>query len=993
MNKWKFYNFSFDDIRKLSSIELSLILNKDEIALLKVLNINAVDILKNTKINENNSLYNLENKIISIKNKIYLFLKEKNNNLVLIRNNLLNNRNFFDSKLNDFDLAFILLISDISKKIIEFDSPYLKIIQEINPLFNFNYFSIFIFPDNFFNDLKINLTDIRFQKNKILNSQIKNNKTKRKVLDYFETIKIFFKNNEKSFFDDFNFSNIIFNNFNEEYVKIIKKIFIDSYLISVIDNDKYIINFNVNNIFMVNKFNFLSDLFKTNNYYLGILKKVLLGEKKENILKEYKLSYNDLKNLFSFFINLKFDFLESKFFDFFTDKFIDFHSFNKITNLSFLSFQYILKKTKYTAQKAKLNIVNEQEFYNYINNKKIDKFLNLSRNNISIIDLIEENIVNNKTKSIILKRLKGQTLEQIGFEFNITRERVRQIIEKSFKNIEYVKEMEYLDLISKYNISFDVFKELTNLSIESYNFLLIIDKNPLRNKKSELDFIANCYVPDNVKNVVHKNNNVIQVNNEIIKNKRLTILEKIIRDSNSTIKWNIVEKEFYDNYYGIYISEKIDRGFKNRLSDSYNILATTNFKYRYYEIDSIDEQTKKQLLDIIYSLQPGCYSTEYIFVSNATLMDEINIFNKYELHNLLKKLFNLDENLTFTRMPHFLFKYKDKMTFYNDILKQLSPIKINDFVEYMVINFGYDKLSFRANIVNELKSHYSNGVFSLKVDEIEESKLNLIKNIICENDILSMDEMIDIFNKLCIDLIYLNSFNLKKINYNMFSKYCCRNDISIEMLLNKIIEEKGEYNEELFKYTNRYGYDLLYDKLLNYDCILVNKSRILTIESFSKITNINKNDIFYLLDNIEAQMNDYDFFSIENIKRKIKSPLLGGVLEDRELTKLITKDKRFEANYSQDFTLIKFSKNNLSMQEFFKKIIIDKIQIKREDLEEYLLNFWISNNFSYISKKVSDFIYHINNDFTSKDEVYYSNDLKTFYKNKDFYINRVLKNN
>ena len=90
----------------------------------------------------------------------------------------------------------------------------------------------------------------------------------------------------------------------------------------------------------------------------------------------------------------------------------------------------------------------------------------------SVKDYIKQNY-DSKISNILLDRLNGLTLEEIGEKNEITRERVRQICKKQFDRIISLNyyEDKYSDIFKKYDWTKKVFCELFNLDSYIYEFL------------------------------------------------------------------------------------------------------------------------------------------------------------------------------------------------------------------------------------------------------------------------------------------------------------------------------------------------------------------------------------------------------------------------------------------------------------------------------------------------------------------------------------------
>ena len=64
-----------------------------------------------------------------------------------------------------------------------------------------------------------------------------------------------------------------------------------------------------------------------------------------------------------------------------------------------------------------------------------------------------ESLEETKIKKILQRKINGETLEKIGKDYGVTRERIRQLIAKALKNCPKVNEDKYLYLFEKYDFS------------------------------------------------------------------------------------------------------------------------------------------------------------------------------------------------------------------------------------------------------------------------------------------------------------------------------------------------------------------------------------------------------------------------------------------------------------------------------------------------------------------------------------------------------------
>jgi hypothetical protein len=269
---------------------------------------------------------------------------------------------------------------------------------------------------------------------------------------------------------------------------------------------------------------------------------------------------------------------------------------------------------------------------------------------------------------IIFKRIKGKTLQEIGNEYGITRERVRQIentcikkIQKNFPlnllnyinkkltkdNIVFIEDLpiqneEYKEFLSFYfnKINAKFFdKKLNAFSIKSYYEYLneLHNKKPLL-KKEELNF------PKNLIKLFINENLIKEIDDLFFINKFKTKREKIEFIISLFPKGIAARKDFH------LIKEKIKKFFPEFINEKErNIIAPIDLSDKiilwdwgvYIHKDNIQAILKYNLNEIIEYLNEILYQNspidlEVCFNEFKDELLQIGIPNKYALHSVLK---------------------------------------------------------------------------------------------------------------------------------------------------------------------------------------------------------------------------------------------------------------------------------------------------------------------------------------------------------------------
>lgn len=109
-----------------------------------------------------------------------------------------------------------------------------------------------------------------------------------------------------------------------------------------------------------------------------------------------------------------------------------------------------------------------------------------------------------RDNEIVLGRLYGKTLQELGDHLGLTRSRAQQIVEQVLASMPCVAELKYLPLFEDYLIEEDVFCSLTGLSRSSYGYLSLIAKSRKANRRPLEEALTDSLISDEVKDEIRK---------------------------------------------------------------------------------------------------------------------------------------------------------------------------------------------------------------------------------------------------------------------------------------------------------------------------------------------------------------------------------------------------------------------------------------------------------------------------------------------------------
>ena len=347
----------------------------------------------------------------------------------------------------------------------------------------------------------------------------------------------------------------------------------------------------------------------------------------------------------------------------------------------------------------------------------------------SIIDYVNT-IEDSKKRQIMLDRFAGKTLEEIAVRYNLTKERIRQIYHKTLqearlKNKPFYED-KYMDFFQHYKISKDNFTLVFNEPSSTYEYLkAITPKNP--SKKRFKFALEDENIPldmqENLKKIVQKK--YILLNGKCISNNWASLVDYYIeRYCINLTKYEDFMRDYRDFLKTLDpckrdIFEINKRTCNTRLANSMCVLWSQWQQFRYYDIQSRDYNN---LLEKINLLQYDGLeiSTLKIFRENPELMEQYDIHDEYELHNLLKKISDkLDDKIKFIRMPTIEIRDVNRDAQIWSLLVQNVPISAKDFSLLYEKKYGVKAQSVIANYLTKFLEYCNNGMFYIDANEIQ----------------------------------------------------------------------------------------------------------------------------------------------------------------------------------------------------------------------------------------------------------------------------------
>lgn len=614
--------------------------------------------------------------------------------------------------------------------------------------------------------------------------------------------------------------------------------------------------------------------------------------------------------------------------------------------------------------------------------------------------------IDERDKNIILRRLEGQTLDEIGNAFDITRERARQLLAKCAARIRkyYISETGltlfdedyYRYLYETYH--FDC-KECSKWFGVEQCVWIYLDLSGVKQGKKPLEEAVKDSVNLDagmrlrIKNYINKDR--IYIDGKWVKKQR-TELEPIIVKKFCTE--DVTFTEFSGIFNGfleqegipfdekLYYTNEVIPTRKNRLSDSRFLLWKLGEKLRYYDIDG------KDYTELLDTIDLGSYkntelSTVKFMESYPEIMVKYDIRDGYELHNLLKKVLTQGGTVTypdvlFSKMPIIRFGNPDRDGDMYTIMAENAPISMNELCELVHKECGYD-LKIIPNYLLHLTDYFHDGMFRIDHKQMSEERKTTLSAALTE-DCYFFDEIREIYARLFpnADLDEVNSYNLKKMGFVVNAKYVIQHFGSAESYFADLLNREDVF--DISSMRERYAklgvyYQVFIHLRRNLDIIEIEPDRFMNFRKLAS-AGVTKEMMRSFCAEVFDFADDKSFFTIQSLKKDgFDSELFEYGFEDYFYASLLISDDRF--SWQKMFSTIVFYKGKIDLM--LKDFVSDIIKRKRK-IDLYEINALLKERYGCVNIDRYDIV------FKMRDAgIFYDGELRKFYADQETYYREI----
>lgn len=614
-------------------------------------------------------------------------------------------------------------------------------------------------------------------------------------------------------------------------------------------------------------------------------------------------------------------------------------------------------------------------------------------------DCLEEcDNIADRSREFIRKRLQGKTLEEIAQEYELTRERVRQVVKKDSQKVynwyrlktgnAWFDEDYYRYFYETYAFEKKDAIQWFGMTTEICNYLDMMDvKRGEMDLQSALEDTSCLDAGLRLKIKNYLNRNKIYVDGMWVNKTRAdlenVVIQKLCTDIVSFEEFTQIYNRFlqdedipYDE--NLYITDEVYRTRESRISESGCLLWSMHKQFRYYDIEGRD------FAELLDELNLEAYenielSTLKLMENHPAILEKYDIRNHYELHNLLRRIVPEGSFHGFycKKMPIIGFGSFDRDEAILDILLEHAPICADELCDLIHEEFGYDQDVVRANYLQPIFEYYHQGFYSIDQKPMSSENKTLLLQALSE-DLYYIDEIRRIYQRILpgADPEEINPYNLKLMGFTVSARNAFRNYPTLDAYFENLLTQ--EDITDISSIRKRFAYSQSFSQKLT-----ELKKRLTIIEfepnqfiHFRKLeqAGINRGMIEDFCDAVFDFVENNSYFSAQTLKQDgFYTELYDLGFSDFFYGNLLLSDERFSSGRMFGNIILYKGQQRITVKSFETDLIE-----RHGSIDVYDLASEMENYYGCSIPEPRDVVYKV-----SETKIYYDSYLDRLYSSKD----------
>lgn len=619
----------------------------------------------------------------------------------------------------------------------------------------------------------------------------------------------------------------------------------------------------------------------------------------------------------------------------------------------------------------------------------------------------DSSLISDKQYDMLVKRIEGKSLQEIADEMQITRERVRQLTQKTYHTInraiarnQAFDEDYYKYLFEHYSIDHDAWINQLGCSEQTYSYLKICCE---KGKNKDLrEALNDNNVTVNLKYRIQKilDKNLVRIGNEKIARTRKDLISFVLKtycrddisfDDFVTLYNNVLDKYNIPYDKALYIENKSAKSQTNSISRRQDVLWKQGGIIRYYNMSDYDYTLLLDTLELSQYKNTEC--STYMWIKKyPEIMKQYDIRDQYELHIILKAIVdrNVVNDIDFSRQPIIRFGSFDREKEMKDLLAEISPVKTDSLINEIQLRFGYSDTMIRSNCLPMLSEFYDNGVYTSKFKRLSDEQSKVLKSLLTEN-YYTIDEL----KALYVQAFPGNSPNdinpltLKQLGLTVNNRYALQNFSSADQYFRYILgkDDITDVSALKKKYSEAYNtFSAVLNRMLSeYEIFYFERNQIINIRKLNKL-GITKDIIRKFCDSVADRVEEGEYFNITYLRLKGFENRLDELgLDDYFYDSILSVDGRFACGQVFGKIILLKTKETQTVltNDFLMSLIKNKTKIEYGDIVRSLKTLYGMN----MEKKY----WHKLDKAVEDCGMYFDHTMEKIYKDKSYYYEDIEK--
>lgn len=389
-------------------------------------------------------------------------------------------------------------------------------------------------------------------------------------------------------------------------------------------------------------------------------------------------------------------------------------------------------------------------------------------------------IENDRIREVIQGRIEGKTLQEIGEQYGVTRERIRQLMQKGLRKKPYLREDKYAYLYDHYDFSLEDFVLAYDEPHETYYYLEMISQITRAKRKPLEEILTDTAVAPELRKKAERAiyKRYVSTDGVRVKMTRPDLIKHYIKiNCKSLTKFDdfVSEYNLWLDSLGLGDDPSLmieARTYENILNQCDYVLWNQWRSFRYYNILEQDFEDLLSTLNL-EQFEDTEFSTLKLFRDYPLLMEQYDIHDEYELHNLLKKIWvSENESVKFKKMPTIEVGSANTYNQVLTLLLQYAPITAEDLANRYEEEYGVKALTVRGNYLRALDHYFYKGVYSIDYAALPSIQFARMQMVL-DRDFYTIQDVKRLYKREFpnSDESLLNPYTLKTLGFHVYPGY------------------------------------------------------------------------------------------------------------------------------------------------------------------------------------------------------------------------------